>query len=45
MENPTRLLRLLEALRKKGDMPENDLFNALQSEYEDLGTKTSWTCC
>ncbi len=30
---------LIETLRKKGDMPENDLFNALQSEFEDLGYK------
>ncbi len=30
---------LLEILKKKGDMPENDLFNALQSEFEDLGYK------
>ncbi len=30
---------LLEVLRKKGDMPENDLFNALQGEFEDLGYK------
>jgi hypothetical protein len=30
---------VLEILKKKGDMPENDLFNALQGEYEDLGYK------
>jgi hypothetical protein len=30
---------MLETLKKKGDMPENDLFNALQSECEDLGYK------
>jgi hypothetical protein len=30
---------LIETLRKKGDMPENDLFNAMQTEYEDLGYK------
>ncbi len=30
---------LLEILNKKGDMPENDLFSALQGEFEDLGYK------
>ena len=30
---------LLEILTKKGDMPETDLFGALQSEFEDLGYK------
>jgi hypothetical protein len=30
---------LLEILNKKGDMPETDLFNALQGEFEDLGYK------
>jgi hypothetical protein len=30
---------LLETLKKKGDMPETDLFNALQGEFEDLGYK------
>jgi hypothetical protein len=30
---------LLETLQRKGDMPENDLFNALQGECEDLGYK------
>jgi hypothetical protein len=30
---------LLETLRKKGDLPETDLFNALQSEFDDLGYK------
>ncbi|HTY76073.1 MAG TPA: hypothetical protein VMD05_10990 [Candidatus Nanoarchaeia archaeon] len=30
---------LLEILNKKGDMPETDLFNALQDEFEDLGYK------
>ncbi len=30
---------LIETLRKKGDMPENDLFNAMQTEFEDLGYK------
>jgi hypothetical protein len=30
---------LIEILTKKGDMQENDLFNALQDEYEDLGYK------
>ena len=30
---------LLEILTKKGDMPENDLFSALQDEFEDLGYK------
>ncbi len=30
---------MLETLRKKGDMPENDLFNVLQGEFEDLGYK------
>jgi hypothetical protein len=28
---------LLEILNKKGDMPENDLFSAVQDEFEDLG--------
>jgi hypothetical protein len=30
---------LLETLKKKGDMPETDLFNALQNEFDDLGYK------
>ncbi len=30
---------LLETLRKKGDMPESDLFSALQGEFEDMGYK------
>ncbi len=30
---------LLETLRKKGDLAETDLFNALQAEFEDLGYK------
>jgi hypothetical protein len=30
---------LLEILKKKGDLPENDLFNALQGEFDDLGYK------
>jgi len=30
---------LLDMLSKKGDMNENDLFNALQEEFEDLGYK------
>ena len=30
---------LLATLRKKGDLPETDLFNALQSEFDDLGYK------
>ncbi len=30
---------LLEVLRKKGDMPETDLFSAMQEEFEDLGYK------
>lgn len=30
---------MLEILRKKGDLPESDLFTALQAEYEDLGYK------
>ena len=30
---------LLEILGKKGDMPESDLFAALQDEYDDLGYK------
>jgi hypothetical protein len=30
---------LLEILKKKGDMPENDLFNAVQDELEDIGYK------
>jgi hypothetical protein len=30
---------LLETLRKKGDMQETDLFNALLGEFDDLGYK------
>jgi len=30
---------LIEILNKKGDMAENDLFAALQGEFEDLGYK------
>jgi hypothetical protein len=30
---------LLEILHKKGDLPENDLFNAFHDEFEDLGYK------
>ncbi len=30
---------LLEILKKKGDMPESDLFTALVEEFEDLGYK------
>jgi hypothetical protein len=30
---------LLEVLKKKGDMTDDDLFNALKDEYEDLGFK------
>ncbi len=30
---------ILETLHKKGDMAENDLFNAMQDEFEDLGYK------
>ncbi|MCW4005138.1 MAG: hypothetical protein NWF04_00860 [Candidatus Bathyarchaeota archaeon] len=30
---------LMEILNKKGDLPENELFNALQHEYGDLGYK------
>ncbi|MEM2098846.1 MAG: hypothetical protein QXU99_03745 [Candidatus Bathyarchaeia archaeon] len=30
---------LIEILSKKGDMAEDDLFEALQKEYEDLGYK------
>lgn len=30
---------LLEILKKKGDLNETDLFNALQNEFEDLGYK------
>lgn len=30
---------LLEILKKKGDMPENDLFSALTDEFEDIGYK------
>jgi DNA-binding transcriptional LysR family regulator len=29
----------LETLKKKGDMPENDLFNAMTGEFDDLGYK------
>jgi hypothetical protein len=28
---------LLEILNKKGDMSENDLFSAVQDEFDDLG--------
>jgi hypothetical protein len=30
---------LLETLNKKGDMTDDDLFDALHKEYEDLGYK------
>jgi hypothetical protein len=30
---------LIETLRKKGDLPEGDLFNALVAEFDDLGYK------
>ena len=30
---------LLEILTKKGDMADDDLFDALQKEFEDLGYK------
>jgi len=30
---------ILEILKKKGDLPESDLFTALQGEFEDLGYK------
>jgi hypothetical protein len=30
---------LLEILTKKGDMVDDDLFDALKSEFEDLGYK------
>jgi hypothetical protein len=30
---------LLEILNKKGDLAENDLFNAFHDEFEDLGYK------
>jgi len=30
---------LLEILKKKGDMTDDDLFDQLKSEYEDLGFK------
>jgi hypothetical protein len=30
---------LLEILNKKGDMVDDDLFNQLKEEYEDLGYK------
>ncbi len=30
---------LLEILNKKGDLAENDLFNAVHDEFEDLGYK------
>ena len=30
---------LLEVLAKKGDMVDDDLFNALKDEHEDLGYK------
>jgi hypothetical protein len=29
----------LETLKKKGDTTDDDLFNALKEEYEDLGYK------
>ncbi len=29
----------LEILAKKGDMPDDDLFNLLKGEFEDLGYK------
>ena len=31
--------RLLEILQKKGDMSDDDLFNQIKSEFEDLGYK------
>jgi hypothetical protein len=46
MPSPTKIWKtrpahfvLLETLKKKGDMAENDLFNALQGEFDDLGYK------
>ena len=30
---------LLEILKKKGDMPESDLFSALTEQFEDIGYK------
>ena len=30
---------VLEILKKKGDMTDDDLFNALKGEFEDLGFK------
>ena len=30
---------LLEVLKKKGDMTDDDLFDQLKEEYEDLGFK------
>jgi hypothetical protein len=30
---------ILETLKKKGDTTDDDLFNALKEEYEDLGYK------
>jgi len=30
---------LLEVLNKKGDMTDDDLFDALKEEFEDLGYK------
>ena len=30
---------LLEVLKKKGDMTDDDLFDQLKGEYEDLGFK------
>ena len=30
---------LLEILKKKGDMTDDDLFDALKEEFEDLGYK------
>jgi hypothetical protein len=30
---------MLEVLTKKGDMTDDDLFNQLKDEYEDLGYK------
>ena len=30
---------VLEILSKKGDMPDDDLFNQLKEEFEDLGYK------
>jgi hypothetical protein len=35
---PAQLV-ILETLRKKGDLPETDLFNAMQAEFDDLGYK------